>query len=247
MSHTAPSKFDTSIGVHLAEARKRGLQVFFFGLLTFLVCLYFSPQILKIFQYPYLQLTNAPLNVSNPLDVFNLLTKSANIATMLIVMPFANYHILAFAIPGLMPQERVIAIAAFVLVPVMLVALLAVVYYAVLPVLLGSLLRLTVENAIINWELSAYIVLLMRVTFITTILLPVPLAAYFVIPRPFTFTRVKLLLLTLFVISAVITPGGMLLADAGLTLLFALSLGISLLYLKYFTHALRRKKGSASA
>lgn len=225
---------------HLVELRRRALLVAVFGIIIFIVCMIYSQYILNFLEAPYYRLTDTPLTVSSPLDVFSLLAKSATIATLLLIMPFANFQILAFALPGLMPRERALAYWAFLLAPLAVLGLLYLVYYAVLPLLLAGLLRLTAHNLTLGWELPAYISLLMRATLVTTILLPVPVVTYFLLPRQLPVSRVKLLFFLFFIISAIITPGGMILADLGLTLLFGLVLLLFLMIKAVVLHLIPR-------
>lgn len=149
---------------HLVELRKRLMVVMAAVLIAFVACFLVAKPAFEFLIVPYEQAkvayeareavtgvtideeASADLIFSGPLEYFFVQMKLALLGAIAVAFPVVAWQLYAFAAPGLYKRERGAILPFLFAMPVLFVAGAALVYYIVLPLVMGFSLRQQYES-----------------------------------------------------------------------------------------------------
>jgi len=152
---------------HLEDFRKTILKIAVVISACFVICFYFSPQILHFLKLPLVKaiqasIQNHPvdkiLRSLNPTGSFIMATKIAFIAGLALSFPLLFYFIASFLIPALTKQEKRYLAPVLITSCFLFICGLIFCYFIVLPLMLNFLWNFSRWMGIINdWTLEYYV------------------------------------------------------------------------------------------
>jgi sec-independent protein translocase protein TatC len=222
-----------SLFEHLEELRERLIKSAFALMVTTLVSLLFSSQLIRIILVPAGGVRPVFLRPTEGVITYFRVALLAGVA---LALPVITYQIAQFVLPGLRPNERRFL---FLLLPgavVSFVAGAAFAYFVMLPPALRFLVSFGSEVAEATWAIAEYIAFVTNLMFWTGVIFEAPLLAFFlaklgVITSEMLSRNRKYALLVSAVLAAIITPTpdpfNMLLVTAPLVILFEISVWVT--------------------
>ncbi|HYC50448.1 MAG TPA: twin-arginine translocase subunit TatC [Gemmatimonadaceae bacterium] len=210
---------------HLEELRWRliwSLGALVVGLvLGFVIVVKFN--LIRVLQQPIVPLLlGKKLVITAPGDAFSITLSAALTVGIIIASPMIIYQVWAFLSPALHRHEKKVVVPVIVGAVVLFAAGVAMAYFFVLPMVLGFLLTFQAESFDNMITASGYfsMVMTLALTFGAAFELPILILALaalgLVTPQFLARFRPYAFVLT-FVVSAIVTPGDILLASLALT------------------------------
>ena len=204
----APDDKQLSIFEHLSELRSRMIRAMLALVIGTLISVFFASRALEILTLPLGE--QIPQTI-HPTEAFVVYFKVALVGGVTLAMPVIVYQIVAFMVPGLMPQEKKYL---YFLLPGVAVCFGGGVVFASLIMLPAAIpfmqgfLDTIVEN---RWTLNNYVSFVTRVLFWMGIVFQTPLLMFFsaklglITPQKLSRFR-KYAVLLIAVIAALVTP-----------------------------------------
>jgi sec-independent protein translocase protein TatC len=233
---------------HLTELRSRLIKSFFFLILIFLFCYFFSTEIYRFLVQPY-----SDAVISNELDrrlIFTALheafltyLKVAFFAALFISSPVFLTQIWKFIAPGLYKNEKKALLPYLIATPVLFILGGCLVYYLIMPLAIKFFLSFesVAEPGVIAIQLEAkvneYLSLVMRLIFAFGISFQLPiilslLARIGIVDSDYLRLRRKYVVVIIFAIAAILTPPDPI-TQIGLALPLLLLYELSILTVKF--------------
>lgn len=208
---------------HLFALRFHMLRVVVAFAFFCLVSLYYLTDIMTLLQMPLAAIGEVGLRISGPGDIFDLIPKIVFASASVLTAPYLIFEFYLFAAPGLRPLERKLGLFLQFIFLVFSVLTLAIGFYIILPASLLPALKLTEMYGIYDWELSRYLSFTMEILILSALIVYYPFAIFLYIAK-YRKPRIpyRIIILISFLLAATITPGTMILIDAGLTVILSL-------------------------
>lgn len=228
---------------HLAELRSRILKSLFFIGLAFIVCYFFSAEILSFISdpiRPYLSATQGKLIFISPFEKFLSYLMLSLFSGFILASPFCFYQIWKFISPGLYPKEKSGTLLFVTAATLLFLLGLCFVYFVVYPFSFRFLLQFAGGNELPYISLKPYLSFFLRTSLVFAMVFELPLILFSLLKlniitvhqlsliRPYAIVGVALL-------SAIITPPdifSMLFMMFPLYLLFEFSIWLGKLLIK---------------
>lgn len=197
---------------HLEELRTRIITVIVFFLLTFILGIAISGQLLTILDKDIRSVPGITVIASTPLDVFLAKIKLGVLVGLILTFPVLLYELLKFARPGLLKKER--KLLEKYLPATILLFLIGLVfnYFIFFKVALFFLARLGMDVGILNlWSISQILSFLLATSLAFGILFEIPLITRIlsrigILNKEFLKKQRKIIYVFAFILAALITP-----------------------------------------
>jgi sec-independent protein translocase protein TatC len=187
------------------------------------VSLYFLPSIMNLLHIPLSIIGQTKLRISGPGDILDIIPKVVFASASLLSAPYLIFEMYLFAAPGLQPIERKLGILLQFIFILFSMVTLTIAFYLILPVSLTYGAALTEQYGINDWELSRYLSFSMNILLLSALIVYYPFVIFLYVAK-FHKPKIsyRIIILISFLLAATITPGTMILIDAGLTVLLSL-------------------------
>lgn len=202
----------TSLTSHLAELRTRLISFTIFFTLFFILCWFYSDNILKWIALPissYLGASEGRLIFTAPMDEFLAHIRVALFGALVLSFPILMFHVWKFLSPGLYKKEKKILVSLNIVGSVLFFSGILFIYFIVYPLSFKFLMNVGSSMALIS--VKEYLSFFILTTLIFGLLFETPLIILGLVwTRVLSIKQLKhgrrYALIILAVISAVVTP-----------------------------------------
>ncbi|MGE5398663.1 MAG: twin-arginine translocase subunit TatC [Chitinophagales bacterium] len=196
---------------HLEDLRKALLVSIIAIVIAAIACFFYSNQILAILQEPLTSL-GLKLNYTDVTEPFFVQLKVALIAGLVIAFPIVMWQVWKFIAPALYPKERKTVVILFPIIIILFLGGVAFSYFGLLKLILLFFVQTAPSlQAVIT--INNYLSFVLAFTIPFGVVFELPVVVYFltrlglITPEWLSRNR-KYALLIIFVLSAILTPGG---------------------------------------
>ena len=213
---THPDLARMSLADHIEELRSRLIKALIGLVVAVVACLYFGDEILGFIRKPVTQaLTDydypADLITLSPVEFFTTYVRVGLLCGLMLASPWVFYQLWSFVAAGLYKRERkwvrIFAPASIAL----FIAGLACLYYTVLPLTLGYLIRFGqgIATPLFTWNL--YVAMVLKIALAFGLGFQTPLIVIFLaVTRLATLSQLramrKYVIMAIIVLAAILTP-----------------------------------------
>ena len=169
-------KTPASLTFHLAELRSRLISCLFFFTIFFIICWFYSDNILKLISQPispYLKSSEGLLIFIAPMDEFLAHIRVALFGALVLSFPVLMFHIWKFLSPGLYKKEKTVLISLNIAGSVLFFAGILFIYFIVYPLSFNFLMNVGSSMALIS--IKEYLSFFILTTLIFGLLFETPL------------------------------------------------------------------------